>query len=606
MSHATAEEIHDHAYGFRLSKHVSACPECGRAGEQLLTEREVLRDVLAEEEIPEVPEVLLRAPRPAPRRAGPSGLAAAALLLAALTWMLLQRDADRTPAAPAFATQEAEIDRLLGELRSPSPVRRKIAAQALIKYGGYAFDAFEYFQTHPDVPAIRGETAEDRALLARLKKTRITLKVERCLYTDVATLLQPHVGKVRVEIQGSDLDTAILTLNLDNVTVYEAIENISGQLKVPFSLRYGSLLIGKPSEELQFAPLRIAARPAEVARRIAQLSSDAPEERDEAGHALRRMGFGAESALWLALDAASPETRGRAETLLQELYLAIAPPEILPAGWAKQPKVTIDVAGVPLQDAIAEILRQAGDLPLVWNSRVAILEENVSFKVQQIIPEGALKLLLQPREINCIGGPGCALITSLEARALPSPSPRALWARPAVARELETLIADLASADPQRHEKAIRRLKEQDAAQEPDLWTTLDALAAASWTLEGDALNRVQRLRRNIAASHRVWISDLPSGADLQTLTAAQRALLDARMAIPTSEALTLAQLLKRDGVRADFRTPFAAAYRGLGKEPTRGALLRVTLRPEGLDFYMDGDTIVIDRAEKVQAAIEK
>jgi hypothetical protein len=605
MTHATAEEIHDHAYGFRLSDHVADCPQCGRAGAQLLAEREVLRDVL-EEDSPEIPAYLLRRPRPVPRRITPPALAAAALLLAALTAMLLHREADRTPAAPAFVSQEAEIDRLLSELRSSSPLRKKIAGQALTRYGGSAFEAFEYFHTHPDLPAVRGETAEDRALLARLKKERITLKIERCLYTEVATLLQPHVGKVRVEIKADDLETAILTLNLDNVTVYEAVENISAQLKAPFSFRYGSLLIGKTSEELDFVPLRIAARPAEVARRIAQLSSDAPEQRDDAAHALRRMGFGAESALWQALDSASPETQSRAATLLQELYLAVAPPDILPAGWEKQPKVTIDVAGVPLQDAIAEILRQAGDLPLVWNSRIAILEENVSFKVQQIVPEGALKLLLQPREINCISGPGCALITSLEAHALPAPSPRALWARPVVARELETLIADLASGDPQRHEKAIRRLKEADAAQEPDLWTILDALAAASWTLEGDALNRVQRLRRNIAASHRAWISDLPSGADFQTLTAAQRALLDARVAIPTSEALTLAQLLKRDGVRADFRTPFAAAYRGLGKEPTRGALLRVALRPEGLDFYLDGETIVIDSAEKVQAAVEK
>jgi hypothetical protein len=603
MSHATAEEIHDHAYGFRLSEHVADCPECGHAGAQLLAEREVLRDVL-EEETPEAPADLLVRPRPVPRRITPAALAAAALLLAALSWMLLQRDLDRTPAAPAFVSQEAEIDRLFGELRSSSPVRKKIAAQALTRYGGSAFEAFEYFQAHPDQPAARGETAEDRALLARLKKARITLKVERCLYTDVATLLQPHVGKVRVEIKGSDLETAILSLDLENVTVYEAIETISGKLKAPFSFRYGSLLIGKPPEELEFVPLRIPARPAEVARRIAQLSSDAPEQRDDAAHALRRMGFGAESALWQALDSASPETQSRAATLLQELYLAVAPPEAVPPG--KPALVTISSNNAPMQDVLAEILRQAGGLPLVWDSRFVILEEKVSFMVRQISAEGALRLLLQPRGINCLTGAGCALISSLEASALPSPSPQAFWLEPAVAREVEALIADFASSDPQRQEKVIRRLKEQDSSREPGLQTVLDALAAASWTLDGDALKRFQRLRRNIAASHRMWISDLPSGADLQNLTAAQRALLDARVALPVSDALTLDQLLKRDGVRAEFRTSFAAAYRGIGKEPTRGALLKIVLRPEGFDFYLDGDTIVIDSAEKVQAAVEK
>ena len=99
MTHATAEEIHDHAYGFRLSEHVAACADCGRACEQVNAERETLRDVLAEEETPEIPAALLCPPRPAPRRITPPALAAAALLLAALSWMLLQRDADRGPAA---------------------------------------------------------------------------------------------------------------------------------------------------------------------------------------------------------------------------------------------------------------------------------------------------------------------------------------------------------------------------------------------------------------------------------------------------------------------------------------------------------------------------
>src|SRR5215471_6680695 len=49
MTHATSEEIHDHAYGFRLSEHVAGCAECGRAVDAVAAERETLRDVLDED-----------------------------------------------------------------------------------------------------------------------------------------------------------------------------------------------------------------------------------------------------------------------------------------------------------------------------------------------------------------------------------------------------------------------------------------------------------------------------------------------------------------------------------------------------------------------------
>jgi len=169
------------------------------------------------------------------------------------------------------------------------------------------------------------------------------------------------------------------------------------------------------------------------------------------------------------------------------------------------------------------------------------------------------------------------------------------------------LIADIASTDDKWQENVQRRFRKLEETPALDAPTTvLDALADASWALQGDALRRCQQLRRTIAASRQLWLTDVPSGADLQTLTAGQRALLEARVAVPASDALTLEQLLKRDGVRSAFRTPVDAAYRGLGKEPTRGALLRIALRPEGLDFYLDGETIVIDTAERVQTALEK
>jgi len=609
MSHASAEEIHDHAYGFRLSEHVAACDDCGRACDRVAAEREALRDVLSEEETPEIPRALLEGPAPLPaprRRIGPAALAAAAVLLAALVWALWQPSVDRTPATPPLPTQEAEIDRLLGELRSSSPVRKKLAYLALARYGGSAFEAYQYFSTHPDLPPARGETAEDRALLARLKTKRITLKVEKGLYTDVESLLREHVGRFRMELRDGDFETAFISLNLENATVYEALESVSAQLKVPFGIRYGSVLIGKPPEELSLAPLRIAARPAEVARRIAQLSSDAPEQRDEATHALRLLGFGAEPALWAALDSPSLETRSRAEALLVEFYGGAT----AATGREKRPLVTVDLSDVLVQDVMTEILRQAGAvLPVILDNRTELPFESVSFKIESFPFDSALQLLLQRKGTDCIVGPDSVLITSRGHNALRTSRSGVLWLKPAPARAAETLIADLASGDPKRIEKMMHRLQESEALQGVETETVLDVLDAASGALEGDALRRCQRLRRTIAAGGWAWCPDLPSGAELQSLTPAQRALLDARVTLPATDGLTIEELLKRDGVRFDLRStwnPSAPAYRGMGKAPTRLSLLRLALRNEGLDFYLDGETIVIDTEDKVRETVEK
>jgi hypothetical protein len=202
--------------------------------------------------------------------------------------------------------------------------------------------------------------------------------------------------------------------------------------------------------------------------------------------------------------------------------------------------------------------------------------------------------------------PDTLLIAPPGVEAVSTPAPRARWLKPSLARELETLIADLASNDPQRHENVRRRLKEPDDGRGLDLQTVLDGLAAASWALDGEALRRCQRLRREIAESHQLWYSDIPSGADAQALTPAQQALLDARIALPASEPSTIEALLKRDGVRFWFHAPSTRAYRGVGKAPTRRALLKTALRAEGLDFYLDGNAIIVDTAERVRAAVEK
>ena len=49
-----------------------------------------------------------------------------------------------------------------------------------------------------------------------MKKTRLSLNVEQMLYTDVIQALESHIGKIRVELGGVEIDTALITLKLEN------------------------------------------------------------------------------------------------------------------------------------------------------------------------------------------------------------------------------------------------------------------------------------------------------------------------------------------------------------------------------------------------------
>jgi phage shock protein B len=84
MNHATPEEIHDHAYGFRVSEHLSACAECRRSADAVAAEREILKDVLREDAMEAPAELLIgiKESRASRRRMSAPALAAADLGIA--------------------------------------------------------------------------------------------------------------------------------------------------------------------------------------------------------------------------------------------------------------------------------------------------------------------------------------------------------------------------------------------------------------------------------------------------------------------------------------------------------------------------------------------
>jgi hypothetical protein len=587
MTHATPEQIHDHVFGFLRSDHVETCAACGRAANVVAEEIGALRDVL-------------HAPPASRRRFGPASLAAAALLLAALASLLIhRRPEDRIPAAAVPQEQDDEMVRLVAEFKGTSPVRRDIARLALKQYGGTAVEAMTRAQIDPQfLDEVQGISPEDRKILDRLKSTRITLNLEKVVYTDVFCQLSEAVGVTPKEVPGLELETAFMSFQVDNVTVQEAFQKFCDQVKQPFGgVQFGRIVIGRRRSPSSFSPVRLPAKPEDVARRIGQLSDDVPARREEAAMALRRLGFGAEKALWKALDSDSVETRSRAADLLRLLYTATNHDMEVPAGWRSWPRITVDCENRPMEEVLTGMVDQVGG-SLIRDSRIALGNEQITFKVQDIVLDSAVRLLLGARGMTGFASPDCVLIAPEGAAQAWTGRPHARWAESGEARALEARIADLASSDPARHEKAAQEFKRQDGQ------AALDVLAYAVGALEGDALARAQRLRRTIAENMGLWIQDVPSGADLQKLTPAQSAVLDGRVTRP-GRPMTIEEILKADGVRCKLDAEPSASYHLAGSAPKRSSLLKIVLRPRGLDFYMDGETLVIDTAANVRAAVE-
>lgn len=613
MNHATLEQIYDHAYGFQLSDHVASCSRCGGTADAVAAEREALRGVLAGE--PENVALALGTSTPPakPRRSriGPPAVAAAALFLGALAWLLYQPTLDRSPAAgQAPGSQEEEIRRLIGELGSPSPLRKELARVALLRYGGTAIPALERSGQNPDlVEQIRGVTPADRALQARLTSTRVTVKVEHALYTEVLDLLKPHLGAVTADFSEHRLETAFVTLSYENAPLIEVIKGLAAQMKVPFGVRSGALLLGKRPEPEALAPVRFPTREAEVARQIENLSTESWAPRKEAERALGRLGFGAEPALWAALEGKSPETRELAARLLRNLY---RPPETTlasPSPSARAlPPVTIDAVDRPLSEVISAIIAQGGGFPVIWEDHGMYEEPQVSFRGSGIPMDAALRMLLGPRGAGILACDSCILVMapgSVVRRCFPvaerTPPPHTLWLKASQAQEAEARISDLVSSDRTRQERARVRFREMEDS------SSLAILACAAGVLEGNPLRRCQALRQEIAADASLWICDLPSGADLQTLSAAQQAILNSSPAsTDRGTLLRLEQILENEGIRATFKAGQERHLGISGKGLTISTLLKITLRPRGFDFYLDGDTVVVDTAANVRTALEK
>jgi hypothetical protein len=331
---------------------------------------------------------------------------------------------------------------------------------------------------------------------------------------------------------------------------------------------------------------------------VRALASDSIRERGGAEAELCDLGFAAEDALWTALDSADAEVAGRAAGLLRRLYtLPSEPPPVGPPPALRDKTVTFAADG-PAHDLVRSLAQEAG-ASLVFDLRAGIDPTSVPFKVSNLNAAVALKLLLAQFALESVTLDDAVLVTS------PKPSVRTsyprppFWMDPAEAQKIESAMKDLTSEDPATQDRARADLL---ALAEPAIGPLLEAA-----TLPGSSSvhARFRGVTKEIIDRLELWFFEEPSGADLQTLAEAQRKLLETRVDLDAS-GWDIERVLDSASARCEARQRPLGPLHVYAHGIKVGTLLKVVTRPCGLDFYFEGDKVIIDTAAQVRAAVER
>jgi hypothetical protein len=606
MSHASTLELHDHAYGFRSSTHVDGCAQCLRSVEKIVRERSALRDTLSEEAV-SPPEDLLRAARPARRTTlSAAGVAAAAVLLVVLAWLLFRAPRAGMPdGVPADYSQAKtdDLDGLIAELKSPSPIRREIAVLALRAYGNVTGEMLEKAHVDPGLQdQCLGITPEMRAVHRKLDTLKIDLAFENAKTQDILSFLRDFSGlniMVSQKSAGRLPDTS--SLMVTGQALRTALRQFCDAHGLKFRVTQELVLWmddqHAPEPEVR-VPIRVRAGSQNAPKEIEGLGNENPEVRDRAAAALRRMGFAAERELWGALEAGTPGRSARAGDLLRALYAQDRPGELGPTEQkVRDIRITIDMQNAPLS-SIVDYISEISELSIVIDPTGIPNSETemISFKVQDIVLDGALRLMLQPRRQEYVVVDELVVFSKTHA-ILKAPKPPFVATREE-ARRMEKLLEDLGSVDPDRERRAEEELVQIG---EP----ALGPVAQAAKNLDGAAAERAKGVCLKIAQALGAWYADEPSGADLQSLTIAQKALFEKQLT-QRLEGKPLKELLESQGLKTRFKAGDSLKPRGNCQKARVDSFLRVTLRPAGLDFYLEGETIVVDTAANVRSVLRK
>ncbi|HEV3028270.1 MAG TPA: hypothetical protein VG457_11895, partial [Planctomycetota bacterium] len=480
MTHATPEEIHDHAYGFRVSEHVASCADCRRSADAVASERELLKNMLREVPMEAPADLWMRIERiPARRRRlSAPALAAAALLLGALAWTLLQpkTPVDAPPSPSSTSTHEEDVEWMIEQLKSSSPLRQDLARMALKKYGGIAIPALERAKADPTlIEECRGFNLKDQELYRKIQTMRLSVAWDNTELTDVIDHLRT-AGGLNFHISNVANPSEIkVTLKLQNASVVEILDQVAAATKIPWGRTLGAIhtesMLRRPADDTPI--LLIGAEtlppPSSVPVRVRSTRGWAadqfrvpPERRKEEEYPglFQRLTQAADPSLWNYLDSPRAEVRRLAEESLRRLYGP--PPAVPPSGMEDRLRKSVADLSYENQPE-ADILLELGfhdGVALVLDPRVEIPVQRTTFKTKGLSLENSLTLLLSQTVLSKARFGGALLVTQPQWLPFQVGGRPPRWTTPDEGQQAEAVIDDLASDDPSRQEKARSAAKE--------------------------------------------------------------------------------------------------------------------------------------------------
>ena len=479
---------------------------------------------------------------------------------------------------------------------------------ALMKYGAIAVPALERAKADPAfIEECRGFSKKDQEVYRKAQSTRLTVAWEDAPLTDVIDQLR-EAGGLNFHISGvTNPDAIRVTLKAQNASVVEILDFLKALTKLPWgrTREYAQppsyepvYLFGVESPAPpSLAPIRVKSIRGWAAEQL-EMPPDQRSATDDA-MLISRLAQAADLSLWSYLDSPRPEVRRRAEESLRKLY----GPQTVESRSPMEVRLNASII-----DEISFENQPAGELfldlgfhdgvALVFDPRVEIPEAPATMKTRALSLRNNLILTLSQYSLSMAMFGNTLIITKPEWLPLRNPSGRPLWTSPEESLQAEAIIDDLASEDAARHEKARSAARTAGRSGIAWIWHGRYGVELKNQLRFNEALNA---LARELG----VLLAEPNGGAYQQDLTPAQRAILSKPLSIKSRDK-TLDALLKAKGIRIRFQAPMAMPLLVSSPNIRVDTLMGALTDPLGLDFYMDGETIVIDTEKNVRAAVEK
>jgi hypothetical protein len=489
------------------------------------------------------------------------------------------------------------IDRLISELKKPSAPRQELARVALRAYGGAVVDRLK--QAKADLGFVdAGKEEENKKVVDKLKTLRVTIDVQDTSLVTMSQFLSEFSGlKIEVDRQGvPNADTLMISFKVRDIVMDGALRLMLGPRQLRYVVRGGVVVVTGIDAPEQIAPrwpVRLMGDAPAAPRLVEGLASDTIDEREKAIDGLRRLGFAAEFALWEALDSADAETHGRVADLLRELYTPEPVADVAAVERALKAKtLSCKFERANPLDVMASI-SESSEVSFLLDARRKPPEAPLRLQVKNQTADQVLAALARETLLGYVLIDDWVFLTHAPARVVGTRPYGPVWAEPEAARKIEDLIARLSSEDADGRRAADEALLGTDQ-------TILGPLLQGSRILPAAAAERCRAARQRYIDEKGLWLPDEPAGAERQSLLDEQRALLQAPIDVRAID-ISLDDVLRKAGISATVKAKVDLRYHLWTKGMKTGALLKALTGPYGLDFVLEGKTVVIDTAANVR-----